>query len=116
MAIKRFNFIYGFHDAEATFKVDTDVFTADLANATLEFFSWEYDEDNDPIEEVMKKYAMEAIKIASFSNLNTSGVISEFEDLEGFGRIDGSLGVKLVYVDGLQFDEDELQIKVKTEN
>lgn len=110
MAIKTFKFIYGFHDAEAVFEVDTKVFTADMANATLEFFSWDYNEDNDPVEEVLRKYAIQAIKIASFSNLNTSGVISEFEDLEGFGHIDGSIGLTLVDVEGYEFDEDEMDL------
>jgi hypothetical protein len=112
MAIKKFSFDYRQWEATADFKVDTAIFTNEHANATLEFFDWAYDEDNDPIEEVMKKYAREAIKIASFSNMTVSGVIEEFKELEGFAPIDGSLGITLILIDGIDFDEDDLYCKV----
>lgn len=112
MAIKIFKFTYGLDDAEAVFKVDTDVFTPDLANATLEFFTWDYDEDNDPVEEVMKKYAIQAIKIVTFSHFSTHGVISEFQELEGFAPIDGSLGILLTSIEGFDFNEDELSVSI----
>ena len=112
MSIKKFSFDYRQWEATADFKVDTAIFTNEHANATLEFFDWEYDKDNDPIEEVMKKYAREAIKIASFSNMTVSGVIEEFKELEGFAPIDGSLGITLILIDGIDFDEDDLYCKV----
>lgn len=112
MAIKTFKFNYDYHEAEAVFKVDTDVFTNEHAKETLEFFIWDYDENNDPITEVLKKYAMEAIIVATKYSFNVRGVISDFKDKEGFANVDGSLGLTLVSVDGYEFDDDKLDYTV----
>lgn len=109
--IKKFEFDYNW-DADASFEVDTDVFTPKMAKATLEFFTWDYDEDNDPVEEVMKKYAMQAIKVATFNSLNTQGVIRYFENNEGFARLDGSEGIKLLRVSGYEFYDQELTVEI----
>ena len=113
--IKRFDFNYDSYEAGALFKVDTSIFTAEHANATLEFFTWDYDKEADPIEEVMKKYALEAIQIATFNNYNEHGVISEFEDNEGFARIDGSLGITLISVQRYEFGSDDLVMTITNE-
>ena len=112
MAIKTFKFNYDCHEAEAVFKVDTDVFTDEHAKATLEFFTWDYDKDNDPITEVLKKYAMEAIRVATKYSFNVRGVISDFKGKEGFASVDGSLGLTLVSVEGYEFDDDKLDYTV----
>lgn len=112
MAIKTFKFNYDNHEASATFKVDTSIFTEEHAKATLEFFTWDYDEDNDPITEVLKKYAMEAIRVATRYSYNVRGVISDFKNTEGFANIDGSLGLTLLSVDGYEFDDDKLDYSV----
>lgn len=112
MAIKTFKFNYDYHEAEAVFKVDIDVFTNEHAKETLEFFTWDYDENNDPITEVLKKYAMEAIIVATKYSFNVRGVISHFKDKEGFANVDGSLGLTLVSVDGYEFDDDKLDYTV----
>lgn len=113
MATKKFKFNYDFHEAEVTILVNTDLFTREHAKATLEFFSWNYDEYNDPIEEVLKKYAMEAIKVATRYSFNVSGVISDFDDKEGFAKLDGSLGLTLTSIDAYEFDEDKLKYKIE---
>lgn len=113
--IKVYDFEYiSAWDATVSFEVDTDVFTPEMANITLEFFTWDYDEDNDPIDEVMKKYAMEVIKQATFNNYSESGVINAFNNNEGFGCIDGSIGIKLIEITPYEFDESELTMSVKT--
>lgn len=113
MAIKTYSFNYDLYGAEAKFTVDTEKFTDEHAKATLEFFTWDYDKDADPIDEVMKKYAMESIKIATFNNYNTMGVIDEFEDNEGYARVDGSVGLTLVSVEKYEFDPESLYMEVK---
>lgn len=70
MNIRTYKFNYDNYEATVTFKVDTDVFTNEHANATLEFFLWDYDEDEEPITEVLRKYAMEAIKVATRYSFN----------------------------------------------
>jgi hypothetical protein len=112
MAIKTFKFNYDCHEAEAVFTVDTDVFTNEHAKATLEFFTWDYDEHNDPITEVLKKYAMEAIRVATRYSFSVHGVISDFKLKEGFASVDGSLGLTLVSVEGYEFDDDKLDYTV----
>jgi len=96
---------YNYYDAEAVFEIDLDIFTKEIANSTLEFFDWSYDEDEDPIKEVLKKYAIEAIKIATYHNYNTYGVICEFNNNEGFCKLDGSMGIKLTKIQSIQFND-----------
>jgi hypothetical protein len=114
MAIKIYKFDYGMMDAELTFKVDTEIFTDKLAQETLDFFDWDddYDIDENPIDEVMKKYAMMAITLGGFKSVNELGVIIEFEDLEGFGKIDGSLGITLTSFSGHEFDSSNLGVTI----
>lgn len=113
--IKIYNFDYDFLEADVCFKVDTSIFTAEHASPTLEFFTWDYDKDADPIDEVMKKYAIEAIRIATINNYNEFGVISEFEENEGFVRIDGSIGISLISISGYSFDPDKLNVTIQIE-
>jgi maleate cis-trans isomerase len=113
MAIKTFEFNFDCYEAEAVFKVDTDIFTKEIAQETLDFFSWNYNKGNDPITEVLKKYAMESIKLATHYSFNVNGVISEFRDKEGFANIDGSMGLTLVRVEGFEFDYDKLDYEIK---
>lgn len=112
MSIKTFKFNYDSYEAEAVFVVDTDVFTSEHAKATLEFFTWDYEKSNDPIIEVIKKYAMEAIQVATRYSFSVRGVISDFNDKEGFAKIDGSLGLTLLSIEGYEFDEDKLDYTV----
>ena len=112
MMIKHYSFNYNSYDAEVCFAVDTEKFTVEMANATLNFFTWKYDKDADPIDEVMKKYAMEAIKIATYNNYNINGVINEFMNLEGYAKVDGSLGITLNFISGYEFDEDGLSVTI----
>ena len=111
--IKKYTFDYNTYEASASFIVDTDKFTNEHAKETLEFFSWDYNKDEDPIDEVMKKYAIEAIKIATFNGYNLFGVKSEFNNLEGFCKVDGTSGIELVEVSEYEFDDDSLDMSIK---
>lgn len=110
--IKHYDFNYNMYEAEACFKVDTEKFTEEHAKATLEFFLWDYDKEADPINEVMKKYALQAIEIATFNDYNEYGVIEEFNDLEGFCKIDGSSGIELNYISKYEFNETALHMTI----
>ncbi len=110
--IKQYTFNYDMYEAKACFKVDTDKFTKELAYATLDFFTWDYDKENDPIDEVMKKYAMEAIRIATFNNYSTYGVKEAFNNNEGYAKVDGSMGIELNIVSSYEFDESNLDMTV----
>lgn len=105
---KRYSYNYNHYDATVSFEIDTEVFTEEIAKATLEFFTWDYDKENNPIDEVLKKYALQAIRVSTFNDFNEHGVISEFENMEGYCRLDGSNGIMLVEVTGYEFDENSL--------
>jgi hypothetical protein len=112
MAIKTFKFDYDYAEAGAVFKVYTDVFTSDLAKENLDFFTWDYDEYEDPVTEILKKYAMEVIRVATNNSCNVNGVVSEFNSKEGFVKLDGSMGLTLVSVQGYEFDDAKLDFEV----
>ncbi len=108
---KKYEYTYGFHEAGATFEVDTEKFTEEMAKQNLQFFIWHYDPEADPTDEIMKKYAIQAIQQATFNNHNVRGVISDFENLEGFVSLDGSQGITLLSVDAYEFNEDDLNLE-----
>lgn len=111
--IKKYKFNYDFREATAVFEVDTEKFTVEMANATLEFFTWDYDKEENPIDEVLKKYAMEAIFLATANPWNsTLGIISLFENKEGYSKLDGSNGIKLIDVEGYEFSEHLLEVEI----
>lgn len=110
--IKHYTFNYNIYEAEACFKVDTDIFTKEHAKETLEFFAWDYDKEADPIDEVMKKYAIECIRVATFNNFNVFGVKQDFKNKEGFCNIDGTMGIELNVISGYEFDEGSLAMTI----
>lgn len=110
---KQYDFDYDILEAGATFIVDLEIFTVDHAMATLNFFTWDFDMDNDPIDEVLMKYALHAIALATAENYNCKGVIQAFKDEEGYCPIDGSCGITLTYIDRYYFDNDKLTVKIK---
>jgi hypothetical protein len=110
--IKKYDFDYNNGEAGASFTVDTEKFNPELVKAYLEFFSWDYDDEEDPLDELMKKYGMQAIKIATSENFNEHGVKGWFEEAEGFPNIDGSVGIELTYVEEYEFDERSLFVNI----
>jgi hypothetical protein len=110
--IKTFNFDYDYCEAKVVIKLDTDLFTEEHAQSTLDFFLWDYDEENDPVEEVLRKYAMEIIRVATKDSLNVFGVTREFDNKEGFLKLDGSLGLTLVSVTPYEFNDEKLECTI----
>lgn len=109
MAKKTYKFNYDFYKAQASFEVDLEKFTPELAYETLTFFSWDYDHEADPIHEVMKKYALHVLRIGG--NSSKEEIITDWNE-EGFAPLDGSMGILLREFDGFEFDEDELEMEV----
>jgi hypothetical protein len=109
--IRKYTFDYDC-TADARFTVDTAIFTIERAKEVLESFAWDYDSDGDLINECMKKYAMECIFCATSNSINEIGVISEFNNKEGFFPIDGSCGILLTSVSAYDFDESQLDMKI----
>ena len=110
--IKKYHFEYNYDEADVYIDVDLNKFTEESAQVLLDFFSWNYDKKKDPIDELMKKYAMKAIQIAAAENYNEEGIKSWFADQEGFIAIDGSQGVTLKRILPYEFDEDNLTMNI----
>ena len=110
--IKTLEYDYSRHEASCTLQLDTEKFMKEDAQVLLDFFSWDYpyDTDANPVDEYMKKVAMECIKVATFNNYNEKGVISEFEEMEGWPRIDGTNGITLLDVSTYEFYEGDLDL------
>lgn len=115
MKHRTYRFDYNSGDAMAIFKVDMNMFTNDHARALLDFFTWDFDEDADPIDELMKKYAIKAIWIATSENYNIIGVKDWFSEQEGFIPLDGSNGITLISIEQYDFNEDLLDVTVEFE-
>lgn len=111
--IKHYTFNYNIYDAEACFKVDTEKLKTEDAKILLDFFTWDYDEEADPIDELMKKYALKAIWVATANNYNLVGVQSWFKSEEGFIAVDGSQGIELNSISAYEFDEDSLDMDIE---
>ncbi|MCH8567597.1 MAG: DUF2528 family protein [Balneolales bacterium] len=105
--IKKFHCNYDMYEANVLLEVDTDKFTPEVANEVLTFWTWDYDKENDPVEECLKKICLEVIRVATANNYNEHGVISDFENKEGWYRLNGEDGVKLMRVDAYEFSEDK---------
>jgi hypothetical protein len=112
MPKKIYNFNYDYYKAEVKFEVDLETFTPEMAYETLTFFSWDYDEDEDPVDEVMKKYAMAVIKVVFDRGIQDVASLNNCFDEEGFGRIDGSIGISAVSFKGFEFHEFDLVMEI----
>jgi len=112
MAKKRYLFNYDFHKAEVFFEVDLEVFTPEMANETLTFFSWDYDHKADPIDEVMKKYAMRVLQFLAEGGFHDVDSVKKKFNKEGFGPIDGTIGIRILDYSEFEFDENDLEIEV----
>lgn len=91
-----------------TIEFDPTLFTKVLLDECLDFFSWEYDEDDDPYEEYAKKLALEIIIESMLKN--REGVIRIFNEKEGFPPLDGSMGVSLMQCECWRFYSDDFEI------
>lgn len=108
MAKRIYKFDYDYASLE--FEIDLEKFTPELAKETLNFFLWDYDHEADPIDEVLKKYALQAFFVGM--GYNCYGCISNWNE-EGFAPIDGSFGIKLVEYSSFEFIDNSLTMEVR---
>ncbi len=110
--IRVYNFNYDFFQASATIVVNTNLFSEDLALIELENMKCTFDRKANPIDELMKKYAIEVIKSSTFNNYDTNNVIKDFKRKEYFSEIDGSKGIKLTHVSPYSITEEYLAFEL----
>ncbi len=108
--IKTFEFTYDELSAEAIFRVDTEKFTAEIAELILESYIWDYDPFDDPIDQAMRKIAMIAIELCTRYNDNLWGVKKRFNQEDFFLPVDGSAGIELTKIRKYEFTEEKLEV------
>lgn len=110
--VKKYNYNYN-DDAFVVFEVDDDKFTEDIAKECLDFFIWDYDDWGNPVEELLKNYAIEIIKLnCGNSSLSVHGIIREMGEMEGFVPLDGSIGLKLITSSRLEIYRGNIELNI----
>ena len=112
MGKKTNKFVFYYGAAEVSFEVDLEKFTVEHANATLTFFSWDYDENNDPIDEVMKKYALATLQYSMDYSICSTEILKRDFDPEGFASINGKIGITLLDFEPFGLNERDLEMEV----
>ena len=110
--MEKLKYTYGFLEGDVELSLDREIFTEEMAQEILNFHEdfGAFRDNEDDVLNACKKIAYTAFYISSTKNLNTKGVKREFESLEGFPRLDGSVGIKLDYVGGYEFDPFEFKL------
>jgi len=101
--IKKYKYEYNFGDASATLEIDINKLDKEGCNILLQFFSWDYDVELCPYDELGRLYCLQAMEFATCNSHNIHGVINDFKQSEGFLEVNGSHGVTLVDVQGIDF-------------
>jgi len=104
-----YSFFYNQTSGKASFEVDTTIFTEEKAKDSLAVMGSFYSKDSDPIVEVLKKYAMQAIKIATKDDMSTNQIAQELSMYPGFFNINGNSGITLTNVEGVKFVDCNLE-------
>ncbi len=112
--IKMYKWCEDTFDMEVELRIDTEKFTKEKAIEHLDWFI-KRNMEEDPLEHAIKRHATKCLSLAITEGLNKYGVIEEMKYVEGFHPVDGSEGITLENVRGLEldlddflFDEDEL--------
>ena len=91
-------------DWSCIIQFDTEIFTKELVQECLDFYSWEYDEDECLYKEYAKKLAIQVMELSK--QWNEEGIKERFDE-EGYPSLDGSNGVWLLRCDHRDIGEDE---------
>lgn len=111
MKIKTYKYEYNWGDASAHLEIDTEKLSEGDAKMLLEFFSWDWDVEENIYDELGRLYCRTAMCFATTNVHNLRGVLSDFKDAEGFPEVDGTYGIKLIQVSGIDFSELEMDKK-----
>jgi len=115
MAKRTYEFDYQCGDASCIIEVDTEIFTEGIALEVLRFFDWDWDEDGDVVSEAVKKYSLQIFQLSAGMNYSLQGLISAFNDQEGFAPFGKTYGIQLKEFDKYEFAEYCLDIKMREE-
>ena len=109
--MEELEFEYGFLDGTVNLTLDRSKFTEEMAKAVISFSDWDVNKDNDVVIEACRKIAYIVFWTATREGYNTQGILNNQRLFEGIPLLDGSTGIKLTYVEGLEIDESEFKLK-----
>lgn len=108
---KQYTYDYDMGEGKITFEVDTEKFTEEMAKEILSFFG---DESDEPMEEVMKMYAVGCLQAArGLYFILPEYTAQRFNDhVEGMYPVNEGHGIKIVDVDYSEINEYDLQREI----
>ena len=107
MNIRKYRYEYAWGDAWAHIKIDTRQMTAERCEELIMPFSIDRLEDC-PYDELGRLYCRHAIKCATLLQQDSEGVIYALGQSTKLAKCDGSQGITLMGVQGLDFSDIEL--------
>jgi len=97
---------------EVVFEIDFEVFK-EVAQETLDFFSWSYDKEECHVTEAVKKYAEACMRYAMQENTDSVPyIVAEFAQ-EGYCRVDGSCGILLTSIYYPEINDTLFDVTIK---
>lgn len=105
-------------DWKASVKVEVDhsVFTDEVATMINGFWMGADDrlhcEDGNLIKAVLKMLAARIFAMDIELGIGVSGLIALFDNEEGWPKMNGSDGIKIVSLDGLTFEPEDMSVSV----
>lgn len=119
MATKKYKVTYAptYWECEVEIQEEVDgIKTIDRIKEMVEFWSeWEdllSISHGDYTFAFLRQLARQAHDIAFSNKYNTYGVVEEFNDMEGWCKMDGSCGIKILSTDDVDINYDEFEIEV----
>ena len=109
---KEFVIDYDCGNGEVVFKIDLGKFKK-VAQVTLDFFSWSYDKEEDPVIEAAKKYAEACMRFAMQEDTDSTPYITQYFEREGFCKVDGSCGILLTSIYYPQIDDSLFSVEIR---
>ncbi len=99
---KIYYFNYDYYKAKVRLLIDTSVFTQEHAQAILDFLMLEYDKNGDPIDEIAKEYALDAIWFGAKTNHHLEGIKQYFKETYE--------GIDLLFFSSFKFNDQDLEL------
>lgn len=108
---KTYTVEYGPTGWECTIEIDETPNTLECIKIMVEFWTdWEHRlfiNDDDYVKTFLQQLAREINYIQAEYNYNLIGVKGEFENREGWSKMDGSYGIEIMEIDDFEFSHSE---------
>ena len=109
---KEYVFNYDCGAGEVIFEIDFDKFK-EVAQQTLDFFDWSYDEEECPVTEAARKYAMACMRFCMQEDTSSVPYVVSYFEQEGFCKVDGKCGILLTSIYYPEINESDFDVTIK---